>query len=134
MVEFGEHRNHPCVWVSEKDTATDANEDPTEAFENSLSLKVTLKLLRSVPLLAITLDGKPPGLSFNDKINAIRTHRPLGLHTITSGKQTLEHQHLEGGLGALALFFHHAQQCLWVTCVLDEPASEVSGFEMRVGI
>jgi hypothetical protein len=73
MVEFHEHRSHRCLWVSEKDAATDAHEDPAEMFENRLSLKVTLKLLRNGLLLAITVDGMPPGLAFNDKANAIQS-------------------------------------------------------------
>jgi len=127
LIKLHEHWRHRGVGVPEEDASADANELPPKPFKNSLSVEVVLKLLWRVPLLPIALDCKSPSLAFDDKVDPGCTHRPLGLHSITSRQKPLEHRPLERRqVGARALHFNRSQQCLRVTRMLDEPAPKVA--------
>jgi len=97
MTQLGKDWRHSGICISEKDTATNTNEDPPESLQHGLSFEVVVKLLRSVPALAIAFHSEPPSLTLDDKVNAVRTDRPLRVHSIAGGvkpamDELLEHR------------------------------------------
>ncbi len=71
MTQLGKDWRHSGICISEKDTATNTNEDPPESLQDGLSFEVVVKLLLSVPALAIAFHSEPPSLTFDDKVNAV---------------------------------------------------------------
>jgi hypothetical protein len=130
LIQLDEHRGHCRIGVSEENAPADANKLPPKSLKNGFPINIVLKLLRGVPFLSVALDGKPPGLSFDDEVDPIRPYWPLRFHSVTSREQPLKHQPFEDRIGPFALYFHRAQQRLRVACMLDEPAPKVAGFEV----
>ena len=104
MTQLGKDWRHSGIWISEKDTATNTNEDPPESLQNGLSFEVVVKLLLSVPALAIAFYSEPPSLTLDDKVNAVRTDRPLRVHSIAGGVKPTMDELLKHRFRSPALF------------------------------
>ena len=104
MTQLGKDWCHSGIWISEKDTATNTNEDPPESLQHGLSFEVVVKLLLSVPALAIAFYSEPPSLTLDDKVNAVRTDRPLRVHSIAGGVKPTMDELLEHRFRSPALF------------------------------
>jgi len=104
MTQLGKDWRHSGIWISEKDTATNTNEDPPESLQDGLSFEVVVKLLRSVPALAIAFYSEPPSLTLDDKVNAVRTDRPMRVHSIAGGVKPTKDELLKHRFRSPALF------------------------------
>lgn len=123
LIQSREHWCHRSVGSAEKDAAADADEEPAEPFEDRLSFEVTVKLLRSVPALAIAFHSEASLFPFDHEVNPVRADRPLRLHSETSREQSLEHLRFKHRISSLAVFLHRSKKCLRVAGMLDEPTA-----------
>src|SRR5712664_422403 len=133
QLEFFEYGFHGAVGIPEKFRAADAREDPAHALEDGLAIHVLRKFFEGMIAVAIALDGKAAAVAFDDQVDSKRTHSPLWRNAITGGNEALHDFALEGGLGALLLFFEHAHEAAGILGVLDQLATKVVGLEVVVG-
>ncbi len=130
MVQLGEDWRHRGICISEKNATANAYEGPPESLQDGLSFEIAVKLLRSVPALAVAFYSESPSLALDDKVNAVGTNRPLRVHSIAGRVKPIENEFLKHRLRSPAQRHDRSHESLWVANVLDQTAAQVAGFEV----